>query len=254
LAEIDVLALVLAWVDGIPLADLAETYLPMIDPNDEPLRFEQLSNFIGRICEHHLPFSLGTLIDWIGDQVGFDLNALLPSHVYYGVPHAHGIELLKRGVRSRRLAVAVGNFAENQGVSVENLRSWIAGLGPTSWRREFEASPVEVADLFQYVHDPDAAISASLLDGEIIEIQVDAGKDPHPSQAELYLLSEPSDQERPTPLLLVTSTGQCVARIRATEYRHLLVLCNAGFQLSATPIAWNEDSFVTRVAIRAILE
>lgn len=254
LAEIDVLALVLAWVGGIPLADLAETYLPMIDPNDEPLRFEQLSNFIGRICEHHLPFSLGTLIDWIGAQVGFDLNALLPSHVYYGVPHAHGIELLKRGVRSRRLAVAVGDFAENQGVSVENLRSWIAGLGPTSWRREFEASPVEVADLFQYVHDPDAAISASLLDGEIIEIQVDAGKDPHPSQAELYLLSEPSDQERPTPLLLVTLISQCVARIRATEYRHLLVLCNAGFQLSATPIAWNEDGFVTRVAISAILE
>lgn len=254
LAEIDLLGLVLAWVRGIPLADLAETYLAVIDPTDEPLRFEQLSNFLSRICEHHLPFTLRTLLDWIGEDVGFELYELLPSHVYYGVPHAHGIELLECGVRSRRLAVEAGTAAAIQGVSIEDLRGWIAGLGPSGWRREFEASPIEVGDLLQYVHDPDVAMSASLLEGETMEIQVDPGNDPHPSGAELALVLAPTGQERPAPLLLVASSGQFVARIRATEYRHLLVLCNAGFELSATPIAWNAEGFVTRVAIKAILD
>ena len=82
LAEIDLLNLVLAWVSGVSLSDLAQTYLAIIDPDDEALRFEQLSNFLSRICEHHLPFVLKTLVDWIGAGLGVDLYDLLPSHVY----------------------------------------------------------------------------------------------------------------------------------------------------------------------------
>ncbi len=253
-ANVDLLALVLDWVGGVPLATLAEVHLDGIDPEDEALRFEQLSTFLTRICEHHLPFTLGTLLEWIGADIGFELNPALPSHVHYGVPHAHGIELLKRGVRSRRLAVAAGDTARLQGVVAQDLRSWIADLGPTNWRTQLATGPAEVADLLQYVHDPDAEISASLLDGETKEIQVDPTTIPYPTADELAVVPAVGDEERPRPLLVVAPAGDHVARIRAAEYRHLLVLSDAGFQIVATPTAWTTTGLVTRIAVRAIVD
>lgn len=254
LAHVNLLALVLDWVRGVPLGALADSHLSEIDATDEPLRFEQLSTFLTRICEHHLPFTLGTLLEWISADIGLEINPTLPSHVHYGVPHPHGIELLKRGVRSRRLAVAAGDAALDLRVGVNDLRGWIAGLGPISWRTLLAAGPAEVADLLQYVHDPGAAISASLLDGDTLQIQVDPTDNPYRPGDELAVTSAVGEDERPRPLVVVTPTGQPVARIRAAEYRHLLVLSDAGFQLFATPNAWTEEGLVTGLVIRALID
>jgi hypothetical protein len=55
-------------------------------------------------------------------------------------------------------------------------------------------------------------------------------------------------------LLVVAPAGDHVARIRAAEYRHLLVLSDAGFQIVATPTAWTTTGLVTRIAVRAIVD
>lgn len=254
LANVNLLALVLDWVRGVPLATLAETHLAEIDPEDESLRFEQLSTFLARICEHHLPFTLGTLLEWIGGDVGLQLSATLPSHVHYGVAHSHEIELLRGGVRSRRMAVAAGDAARLRGVAVDDLRNWIADLGPGNWRSLLMAGPAEVADLLKYVHDPDAAISASLLDGETMEVQVDPTTIPCSTEGELAVASAAGEEERPRPLFVITSAGDHVARVRAAEYRHLLVLSDAGFRLVATATAWTTDGLVTAVRIRARID
>lgn len=254
LAEVDVLALVLDWVRGAPLADLAEAHLAEVDPEDEPLRFEQLSTFLARICEHHLPFTLGTLLEWTGANLGFDILPALPSHVHYGVPHAHGIELLNRGVRSRRLAVVTGDLAQQLPLPVEKLREWIADLGPANWRGLLDAGPVEVADLLQYVHDPDAAISAALLEGETRQIQVEPTTLPYSTADELAIAAAVGDEEeRPRPLVVVNAAGEPVARIRAAEYRHLTLLSEIGAQLIAEPCAWTDEGRVTSVMIRAVI-
>jgi hypothetical protein len=252
LAEVDLLALTLDWVRGASLADLAAAHLVEVDAEDEPFRFEQLSTFLARICEHHLPFTLGTLLDWIGADLGFDLPAL-PAHVHYGVPHAHGIELLNRGVRSRRLAVVTGDLAQHLELSVEDLRAWIADLGPMNWRQNFAAGPVEVADLLQFVHDPDAAISAVLLEGETRQIQVEPTMLPHPTADELAIATAVGDEERPRPLVVVNTAGEPVARIRAAEYRHLALLSEIGAQLFAEPCAWTDEGRVTSVMVRAFI-
>jgi hypothetical protein len=252
LAQVDLLALTLDWVRGASLADLAAAHLGEVDVEDEPFRFEQLSTFLARICEHHLPFTLGTLLDWISADLGYDLPAL-SAHVHYGVPHAHGIELLSRGVRSRRLAVVTGDVAQNLGLSADDLREWIADLGPMSWRQSFAAGPVEVADLLQFVHDPDAAISAVLLEGETRQIQVEPTVLPHPATDELAIAAAAGDEERPRPLVVVNAAGEPVAQVRAAEYRHLALLSEIGAQLFAQPCAWTAEGRVTSVMIRAVI-
>jgi len=250
-AEVDLLALVLDWVRGAPLADLAHDHLHQVNTEDEAFRFEQLSTFLTRICEHHLPFTLGTILEWVGDVLGFTVSPNLPAHVHYGVRDMQAIELLKRGVRSRRLAVAAGSGAAANGVASDLLRPWIAELGPTAWRTELQAGPAEVADLLQFVHDPAAAISAALLDGDSKELQVEPTDSPFPGADDLGVGWATSDDELPRPLLVVAPTGEAVARIRASEYRHLQVLVDAGFQLIATATSWDGTGHVLTVNVRA---
>lgn len=251
-AAVDLLALVLDWVRGAPLAELASRHLhQVVDTDDEAFRFEQLSTFLTRICEHHLPFTLGTILEWVGDALGFILSPALPAHVHYGVRDVQAIELLKRGVRSRRLAVAAGAAAAEAGVGTDLLRPWVAELGPVAWRTDLEAGPAEVADLLLFVHDPSAAISAALLDGEFKEIQVDPTDSAFPGETDLGISWAISDDELPRPLLVVAPTGEPVARIRASEYRHLQVLVDAGFQLIATATSWDGAGHVLAVNVRA---
>ena len=173
--SVDLLALVLDWVRGTPLNILADTHLIGVQGGDEDaFRFEQLSTFITRICEHHLPFTLGTVLEWINADSSDEINPSLPAHLHYGVPGREALELLMAGVRSRRIAAVVGAQAKAEGVPTNGLRPWLAAMGPILWRARFEAGPAEVADLLYFVHDPAAGIGASLLDGEARTIGFDA--------------------------------------------------------------------------------
>lgn len=251
-ATVDLHALVLDWVRGAPRDELTRTHLQQVtDTDGEAFRFEQLSTFLTRICEHHLPFTLGTILEWVGEELGFPLNPDLPAHVHYGVRDIQAIELLKRGVRSRRLAVAVGSWADAADVGIDELRSWIANLGLATWRTGLEAGPAEVADLLQFVHDPSAEISAALLDGESKEILVDPAEGSFPANTDATVRWATGDDELPRPLLVVDSNGDPVAKIRASEYRHLQVLVDAGFRLIATPTAWDDSGRVLAVNVRA---
>jgi len=134
------------------------------------------------------------------------------------------------------------------------LREWIADLGPTNWRGLLTAGPVEVADLLQYVHDPDAAISAALLEGESRQIEVEPTTLPYRSTDELAVALAAGDDERPRPLLVVNAAGEPVARIRAAEHRHLTLLSDVGAQLIAAPCAWTDEGQVSSVTIRAVVD
>ena len=247
--DIDLLALILDWVRGEPLKDLTDTHLSEVQGGDEDaFRFEQLSTFLNRICEHHLPFTLGTILEWINAERSNQVNPSLPAHLHYGVPNAEALELLTGGVRSRRIATVVGERADEDGIPVEGLRPWLAGTGPVSWRADFAAGPAEVADLLNFVHDPAAAIGAALLDGEVTTMDVDAtGVTWETGDLPVVIAS---GEESPPPLLIVNTDDEVVGRIRASEYRHLVVLVDAGLALLATPLTRNNDGTVTSIQVR----
>jgi hypothetical protein len=253
LVPVDLTALVLDWVSGKSLASLVETHLTGIEAgDDEGYRFEQLSTFLTRICEHHFPWTLGIVLEWINAERTEDLCPQLPLHVHYGAPDAEAIELLLRGVRSRRLAVVVGQRAASDGVAGAELRQWLATLGAPAWRTEFSAGATEVADLLQFVHDPTAGIGGALLDGESVQVAVDPGPGDWGAADELRIRRARAEEE-PRPLVVVSLDGEPVATIRAAEYRHLSVLVDAGFELLASP-AISTDEGVQEILLRTDLD
>lgn len=253
LVAVDVGTLVLDWVRGVPLADLVASHLGGVDATeDDGYRFEQLSTFLTRVCEHHLPFVLGTILEWINADLVDELCPALPAHVHFGVADTHALELLMRGVRSRRLAVVVGERARAAGIESGSLKSWLTDLGAQAWRTEFEAGAAEVGDLLQFVHDPTAAIGGALLDGETVRVALDpatAAWGPIEELAVSWSLTDDS----PRPLVITNGSGEIVGTIRAAEHRHLAVLADAGFQLLASPGA-GDDSGVTEINLRADLD
>jgi hypothetical protein len=252
LAAVDVVALVRDWVGGVALADLVEEHLAEVESSDDDaFRFEQLSTFLTRVCEHHLPWTLGTILGWINESREEGLCPALPAYVHYGIASEVALELMNGEVRSRRLAVAVADSALTAGVRVETLRAWLTGLGASAWREDFAAGPAEVGDLLQFLHDPTAAIGGQLLDGLSIVLQVDDGGewDPDIELPVNYLVTD----EHPRPLAVVSPNGDVLASIRTTEHRHLSVLIDAGFQLLATPVP-ADDGPLTAVVLRADLE
>ena len=251
--SVDLLALVLDWARGESLNDLVDTHLLEVHGGDEDeFRFEQLSTFLSRICEHHLPFALGTVLDWINADRSDEVNPALPAHLHYGVPGAEALQLLVSGVRSRRIAAVVGAQAASESIPASGLRAWLATMGPVVWRANFDAGPAEVADLLNFVHDPAAAIGASLLGGDTRTIGFD-GSGVAWDDAE-YPVTLETGEEKPEPLVAVNDDDEIVGRIRASEHRHLAVLIDAGFQVLATPNARDKDGKVTTIQIRIPLD
>lgn len=251
--NVDLRSLILDWVRGVPLNQLVEAHLSDVDGGDDgAFSFEQLSGFLARVCEHHLPFTLGTVLEWVNAERLEPLCPALPSHVHFGVPAPESIELLTRGVRSRRLAVAVASSAAAAEISSSDLRTWLTDLGAPAWRTAFAAGPSEVGDLLQFVHDPAASIGSALLSGDLVDIPVDSDPGAWPGSEELAVLVS-TDDEPPHPLVIVDSDGAVAARIRAAEHRHLSLLIDIGSQLFATPVAVVEDR-VIEVRLRTEIE
>jgi len=77
--------------------------------------------------------------------------------------HHAGVSLLTTGIRSRRLAHAVGRRAHDDDVAVSDLREWLADLHISGWVAEFDASPREVLDLLEFTRSPRQSLLRDLL-------------------------------------------------------------------------------------------
>jgi hypothetical protein len=231
LIQIDLKALILDWVAGVDLADLAERYLSEIEGDDEDaFRFEQLSTFLARVCEHHLPWTAGTVLEWVKSDPGVDLSPSLPAYVHYGVSSPVALQLMTAGVRSRRIAVIVGEAAHAASIQPDHARSWLARLGPSQWRTRFDAGASEVADLLQFSRNPSADTSALLLDGQAVSVSVTVEVADAPAGVQLEV-DYAASGDRPRPLALLTDARTPVAVVSPDSHHDLALLVDAGFRL-----------------------
>lgn len=241
---VDLGALVLDWVAGVPLADLVSAHLQEVDAgDDEGFRFEQLSAFITRACEHHLPWTIGTILEWVNAVRETELSPGLPAHLHYGVHDTLSLLLMRRQIRSRRLAVLVAQSARVDGVDGVEFSLWLNELGVAGWRSKFQAGPTEVADLLRFLHDPSSAVGGRLLEGDSVRLRVEPG-DKWVGDQPLPVEYEAGD-ESPLPLTVRSTDGTLVATVRSADYHDLAVLVDAGLQVWATP---------TRIASGAVLD
>jgi hypothetical protein len=235
LIDVDVRTLVLDWVAGLSLSVLADRYLSEVTGDDaDAFKFEQLSSFLAKVCEHHLPWTTAIVIDWIHQETGVELCPALPAHLHYGVPTPAAIALMLGGVRSRRLSVAIGERAAAEGIPEENLRAWLAQTGLARWRSEFSAAPAELADLLQFVRNPAANIGQALLDGSIVEVP--CSFDDAPISAGELTVAYLVGAESPRPLVVVDAGEEAVGHLHPSVHHDVSMLVDAGFQLFGHPV------------------
>lgn len=231
LVDVDVRNLIFDWVRGADLSELTDRYMSEIDEADG-FRFEQLTGFVARVCEHHLPWTIGIILSWVQQDVEREFCPSLPTHIHYGAASEVALTLMLEGVRSRRLAVTISERAERDQVNVENLREWLVQFGVEEWRVAFEAASAEVADLLQFVRDRSAGIAPRLLDGE--EVDVPCSLDTEVlADGDVSIVVAPTEEGTRT-VVVVNSQGETCGQLAPSVLHELRILAEAGFQVLGT--------------------
>ena len=165
------MALLIDWVSGRDLQELTDKHLGAV--KNEDYRYEQLAEFVASVFEHHLPWALGTVIDWVNDALeiqdaSFSIPGDLAAAIHYGVATRDALSLMEGGVRSRRLANRVAERRASARLEFADtpLRDWLASQGLSAWRSNFDASPTEITDLLAFARDPSVQLVYQVLEGE----------------------------------------------------------------------------------------
>ena len=234
LVDVDIASLLYGWVSGQELQDLADNYLAEIA--DPDYRYDQLSEFVAGVFEHHLPWTLGIVIAWVnqGLEAAGGLVRLpeeLPGVVHFGVSSSEALGLMVAGVRSRRLAnrVAAVHKDEAGPDAPETLREWLAQQEISAWRERFEASPTELLDLLAYTRAPETRLVSEVLGGDGYKLPF-VPSAPVDDGAEAVIGPAP-DEPQPASLV-VTVDGNVVGRIGAGHHDDIALLLHIGVPLS----------------------
>lgn len=243
---IDTRALLLDWVGGVELQELADRYLGAID--DPGYRYEQLAEYGASVLEHHLPWTLGILIGWVNKHledaaVDIQIPEHLPGAIHYGVSTQTALSLMTGGVRSRRLANVVARHADARSDTDQTLRDWLGEKSIAEWRELFEASPTELADLLEYVRVPGAQAVSQILEGESLELNITAPSDAVVETTEARLSIE-ADVSLPAPIEVVTA-DRVVGTIRSSDHDDVALIMNMGIPLFVRVIPGPVEPIVT---------
>jgi hypothetical protein len=150
---------------------LANEFVPVVDPE---FRLEQLGDYIAAVAENFLPWAIGYVVRWFNATRPAEVAELplgLAGFVRYGVDSAPALQLLRRGVRSRVLAVRVASeyLAAEADVT---LSTWLTSVPVNSWPRRFGTTRTELAELLEIARVPGGAILATVLAGASASVPV----------------------------------------------------------------------------------
>jgi superfamily II DNA/RNA helicase len=233
--DVDINALIEGWVSGTDLQSLADEHLSQID--DVDYRYEQLSEFIAGVFEHHLPWMLGIIIAWVNRRFEEDgraerLPEELPGAIHFGVSSSQALGLMLGGVRSRRLANLIAQLYSQAvaGNDAPTLRDWLALFDVAHWRNRFDATPTELLDLLAYTRAPEARIVSEVLSGEAHTMPIDLSVDVEDgTEAEIR-----PDPEQPEPAALrVTVDDSVVGTVGTREHDDVALLREIGIPIAA---------------------
>jgi hypothetical protein len=163
------------WIHGEDSHLLADRYLARVD--DASARQELMTNAVSQVFDYFLSWTLGALLEEVNARLPQRLEGgwvcpELPLFVRYGVDSKAALELMTRGVRSRRLALSVASEASASAVAVERLSNWLSEIDPVTWPERFEATATDVLDLLEFARDRSARTLRLLLRGQTIRLEL----------------------------------------------------------------------------------
>lgn len=224
--DVDLLSLLQRWVAGDELETLGTAFLSGIANTD--YRAEALSEFTSTVFEHHLPWVMGSLVEWMNEELeerdtGLVVPGTITSHIHFGAATPTAIDLMAGGVRSRRLAHTA---AAVLGPEIEDLRSRLADMGLQGWRDQLGAYPAELRDLLGYVRRA-PKVMTDVLDGTTELVPV-AGIASTADGAARLELDETEAEPRP---LNVWVGQEVVGQVASDYYSEVRQLLELGFAL-----------------------
>ena len=235
LIPVDIRALLRDWVGGVDIQDLADRHLKQIQ--DEDYRSEALAEFIASVFEHHLPWTLGIIIQWVNFRLeasGSDrrLPDLLAAAIHYGVGTKAALDLMIGRVRSRRLANTVAEQADELIDEAEGptLREWLADQTIGDWRELFGASPTEVSDLLSFARAPGAQVVSSVLEGLTQEFSINSSKLALTTTLPARLEHQ-AEAPDPAPIQVTTSEG-VAGTVRLSDHDEVSLLMEMGIPVN----------------------
>lgn len=141
------------WLAGLDMPALSAEMLPTV-PN-VAWRLEQTVDAVSGTFEHFLSWTLGVVTAQANailvERGGVDaIPGNLPYLIRYGVDTKTALNVSTSGVRSRRVAYAIGVRAEARSLEWGQVREWLSQLHIAGWRQEFGATPREIDDLAEF--------------------------------------------------------------------------------------------------------
>jgi hypothetical protein len=222
------------WINGLDVPALAERILPGLAVE---WQLEQTVDAISSTFEHYLAWTVGVLIEQANaglEEAGL-VSRLRPDTAWcirHGVNTPHALALLNEGVRSRRLAHVIGSEAQRQGVEVEDVRSWLAGMHIRGWRSTFDAVAREVLDLLQFIRARRNNVLRSLLETGRAQVTLRSELTISHQTPEIVYISTTTDA--PSELQIVSESGLAVAVVDVDLHADVDAVLASGLDIVIT--------------------
>lgn len=220
------------WVSGRSLVELADTYLG--DVRDIEFQFLQLGDFINDYFEVSLPWIFSTMISWINETIAETnplktLSADIPAYIRWGVDNSVAVELLNRGILSRRLARKIASEWKQEAAASE-VYYWIRSMDLAEWHARFDPSTAELRSLLDYARPRRGGPAAELIRQEATQFEVDTDYEEYPATE---VIIRPEDDVSMT-RLAVFHGEETVGLIRGRDHREMQDILSMGIAIIPT--------------------
>lgn len=224
------------WLAGLDIPDLAQLMLPGVP--DVSWQLEQTVDAISGAFEHFLSWTIGVVTAQANEYLlrqgsieAFPEN--LAYFVRYGVDTTIALNLLTSGIRSRRLAYAIGERATALGLNWSQVRGWLRDLHIDGWKDEFTIARREVEDLLEFCRSPTTSPLRQLLEQHTTTVDLHTPMEQPPTAGTLLVELRISHSSEPIEVWAVGTTSFRVGIIAAASHTDVALLGHSGLEYIA---------------------
>ncbi|WP_216916701.1 DEAD/DEAH box helicase [Nocardia noduli] len=228
---VDLTSLLDDWISGRSLPDLAEDYLA--GAPDPSWRIEQMVDAVTGHFQHYLSWTIGAVVELVNLRlVDAECQLLLcpelSGFIRYGINTTVELLLMTYGVRSRRLAHAIGwSIPLEIEPAYEDIRYFLAQMTISEWRQNYGASSSEILDILEFTRIRRRSLLKVLLETGQVAIELpNVVKDALNNGARLSI-SPALDEPEPRPLAVFSGIEQ-VADISSQDHTDVQAILDTG--------------------------
>jgi hypothetical protein len=231
LVAVSIEELLIDWVRGSELVDLADKHLQLVP--DVSFRFEQLGDLLNEYFEIFFPWVFGTIIDWANQLLASSDSEVriptgIPAYVRWGVGDPPAMELMFKGMLSRTLATRISDSWKAATIG-DDVFSWLRSLSMNDWRNLFSATVSELTLLLDFCRVRTGGAAVEFLNKGTASILVETQLDNLTNQLALL---RPIDESELSPIG-IWAGGNLVGSVPSRDQADIQTIISSGLGYSA---------------------